>query len=111
MKVNPSPGRLIFHKVNIVYIEITYFDILKYLFLIICEQDTYFLRYRSDRPQKYSETDISSMLGFLVDNIHFGDQVFQQSVGILIGTNCAPLLTDLYYIHMKQNLFRKMLRR
>jgi hypothetical protein len=36
------------------------------------------------------------MLGFLVDNIYlvFGGQVFQQSVGIPMGTNCAPLLAD-----------------
>jgi hypothetical protein len=33
------------------------------------------------------------MFGFLVDV--FGDQVFQQSVGIPMGTNCAPLLADL----------------
>jgi hypothetical protein len=47
---------------------------------------------------------MSGMLGFLVDNIYvvFGDQVFQQSVGIPMGTNCAPLLAD----YMKQNLFR-----
>ena len=38
------------------------------------------------------------MLGFLVDNIYvvFGDQVFQQSIGIPMGTNCAPLLADLF---------------
>jgi hypothetical protein len=38
------------------------------------------------------------MLGFLVDNIYvvFGDQVFQQTVGIHMGTNCAPLLADLF---------------
>jgi hypothetical protein len=38
------------------------------------------------------------MLGFLVDNIYevFGDQIFQQSIGISMGTNCAPLLTDLF---------------
>jgi hypothetical protein len=45
---------------------------------------------------KYSEADIKGMLGFLVDNIYvvFGDQVFQQSVDIPMGTNCAPLLAD-----------------
>ena len=39
------------------------------------------------------------MLGFLIDNIYvvFGDQVFQQSVGIPMGINCAPLLADLLY--------------
>jgi hypothetical protein len=47
---------------------------------------------------KYTEADIKGMLGFLVDNIYlvFGDQVFQQSVGIPMGTNCAPLLADLF---------------
>jgi hypothetical protein len=26
----------------------------------------------------------------------FGGQVFQQTIGILMGTHCAPLLTDLF---------------
>ena len=38
------------------------------------------------------------MLEFLVDNIFvvFGGKVFQQIVGIPIGTNCAPLLADIF---------------
>jgi hypothetical protein len=38
------------------------------------------------------------MIGFLVDNIYvvFGHLVFQQSVSIPIGTNCAPLLEDFF---------------
>jgi hypothetical protein len=38
------------------------------------------------------------MLEFLIDNIHVvvGGQVFQQSVGILMGTNVAPFLADLF---------------
>jgi hypothetical protein len=70
----------------------------KHKFLVIGKQDqTYFVRHHSDSPYKYSEADIKGMLGFLVDNIYlvFGDQVFQQSVGIPMGTNCAPLLSDL----------------
>jgi hypothetical protein len=40
-------------------------------------------------PNKYSKAHIKGILGFLVDNIYvvFGNQVFQQSVGIPIGTN------------------------
>jgi hypothetical protein len=36
------------------------------------------------------------MLEFLINNIYavVGGQVFQQSVGIPIGTNCVPLLAD-----------------
>ena len=38
------------------------------------------------------------MLNFLIDNIFvvFGGRVFQQIVGIPMGTNCAPLLADIF---------------
>ena len=38
------------------------------------------------------------MLKFLIDNIFvkFGGRVFQQRVDIPMGTNCAPLLADLF---------------
>jgi hypothetical protein len=38
------------------------------------------------------------MLEFLIDNIFvsFGGALLQQVVGIPMGTNCAPLLTDLF---------------
>ena len=47
----------------------------------------------SDSKNKYSETDIIKMLEFLVDNIFvaFVGKVFQQTVGIPMGTNCADI--------------------
>jgi hypothetical protein len=38
------------------------------------------------------------MLEFLIDNIFvfFGGTLFQQVIGIPMGTNCAPLLADLF---------------
>jgi hypothetical protein len=38
------------------------------------------------------------MLEYLIDNIGviFGERVFQQTVGMHMGTNCAPLLADLF---------------
>jgi hypothetical protein len=85
----------------------------EYKCLVIGKQDTYFVRHHSDSPHKYSEADIKSMLGFLVNNIFvvFGNQVFEQSVGIPMGTNCAPLLADLFlysyeaeFVLKKQNI-------
>jgi hypothetical protein len=69
----------------------------KYKFLMI-GKNIYFVRHHSDNPYKYSDADIKGMLGFLVDNIYvvLGDRVFQQSAGIPMGTNCAPLLADLF---------------
>jgi hypothetical protein len=45
----------------------------------------------------YSEEQVISMLEFLIDNIFvsFGGVLFQQVVGIPMGSNCAPLLADL----------------
>ena len=39
------------------------------------------------------------MLEFLIDNIFliFGGRAFQQRVGISMGTNCGPLLADLFF--------------
>ena len=53
----------------------------------------------------YSENDIIKMLEFLVDNIFvfFSGKVFQQTVGIPMDTNCAPLLADIFlYILTKR---------
>jgi hypothetical protein len=56
--------------------------------------------YFSNKIQKgkacYSEEKLISMLEFLIDNIFvsFGGTLFQQVVGIPMGTNCAPLLAD-----------------
>jgi hypothetical protein len=46
----------------------------------------------------YSEEQVIGMLEFLIDNIFvsFGGTLFQQVVGIPMGTNCAPLLADLF---------------
>jgi hypothetical protein len=47
------------------------------------------------------KTSLISMLEFLIDNIFvfFGGTLFQQIVGIPMGTNCAPLLADLFFIN------------
>ena len=52
----------------------------------------------SDSKNKYTEDDIVNMLEFLVDNIFvvFGGKVFQQIVGIPMGTNCAALLANIF---------------
>ena len=38
------------------------------------------------------------MVEFLIDNIYveFGGNVYQQTVGILMGTKCAPFVADLF---------------
>jgi hypothetical protein len=51
------------------------------------------------------------MLEVLTDNICVvvGGQVFQQSVGIPIGTKCAPLLADLFLYSYEVEFIQKPL--
>jgi hypothetical protein len=39
----------------------------------------------------------------------FGNQIFQQTVGIHMGTNCAPLLPDLYLYSYEAEFVQKLL--
>ena len=54
------------------------------------------------------------MLEFLVDNIFvvfFSGKVFQQTVGIPMGTNCAPLLTDIFLYSYDAEFIQSLLSR
>ena len=56
-------------------------------------------------------SDIINMLEFLVDNIFvvFGGKVFQQIVGIPMGTNCAPLLADIFLYSYEAEFIQSLL--
>ena len=61
---------------------------------------------------KYNANDICKMIEFLVDNIYvrFGGQLFQQMVGIPMGTNCAPLLADLFVYSFENEFLDKLVK-
>ena len=58
----------------------------------------YFNRKVKEGEGQYSEESICKMIEFLIDNIYvtFGGLHFRQVIGIPMGTNCAPLLADLF---------------
>ena len=60
----------------------------------------YFVQDHSDAPQKYSDEIFVKILDYLIDNIFvaFSGWIFQQTIGIPMGTNCVPLLIDLFYL-------------
>jgi hypothetical protein len=53
------------------------------------------------------------MLEFLIDNIFviFGERVFQQTVGIPMGTNYAPLLADLFLYSYEADFIQGLLKK
>jgi len=50
---------------------------------------------------------------FLIDNIFvmFGGRVFQQTIGIPMGTNCAPLLADLFLYSYEADCIQGLLKK
>ena len=50
--------------------------------------------------QLWSCQNVCDALSFLLDNIYirFGTKLYRQIVGIPMGTNCAPLVADLFFI-------------
>ena len=70
------------------------------------------LIYTLTSQNEYSETDIIWMVEFLIDNMYveFGGHVYQQTVGITMGNNCAPLVADLFlysYEALLYNIYKK----
>jgi hypothetical protein len=81
----------------------------RYRYLVLGRDISYFVKHHSDSTKKFSETDIFNMLEFLIDNIfaRFGGRVFQQTVG----TNCAPLLADLFFYSYEADFIQGLLKK
>ena len=83
----------------------------RYKYLVLCHEEAYFVKDQSDSNNKYSEDGIIKMLESLVDNICvvFTGKVFQQIVGIPMGTNCAPLLADIFSYSYEAEFIQSLL--
>ena len=83
----------------------------RYKYLVLGHEEAYFVKEHSDSKNKYSEDDIIKMLEFLVDKIFvvFAGKVFQQIVGIPMGTNCAPLLADIFLYSYEAEFIQSLL--
>jgi hypothetical protein len=85
----------------------------RYKYLVLGRDISYFVKHHSDSTKKFSEADIFNILEFLIDNTFamFGGRVFQQSVGIPLGTNCAPLLADLFLYSYEADFIQGLLKK
>ena len=74
------------------------------------QKKSYFISDPLNGDNKYTANDICEMTEFLVDNIYvrFGGQLFRQMVGIPMGTNCVPLLADLFLYSYENELLDKL---
>ena len=85
----------------------------RYKNLVLLRDISYYVKHHSDSTKKFSETNFFNMFQFLIYNIFamFGGRVFQQSVGIHMGTNCAHLLADLFLYSYEADFIQGLLKR
>ena len=55
-------------------------------------------------------SEVCNALHLLLDNIfvHFGDSIYRQVIGIPMGTNCAPLIADLFLYCYERDFMSKL---
>ena len=75
----------------------------RYTHIKVGRNKSYFTSDPLNGDNKCTASDICKMVEFLVHNINvrFSGQPFRQMVGIPMGTNCAPLLADLFFFLRK----------
>ncbi|CAI8018543.1 hypothetical protein GBAR_LOCUS11249, partial [Geodia barretti] len=58
-----------------------------------------------------SKAQLLDMVYYLIDNIYVsvGNRVFRQCIGIPMGTDCAPLLANLYLFHFEYVYMRRLI--
>ena len=84
----------------------------QYTHIKVGRNKSYFTSDPLNGDNKYTANDICKMTEFLVGNIYirFGGQLFRQMVGIPMGTNCAPLLADLFLYSYENEFLDKLIK-
>ena len=56
--------------------------------------------------------ELIGMLEFLIDNIYIevGNKVYRQCIGIPMGTDCAPLLANLFLFYYEYNFMKSLIK-
>ena len=85
---------------------------LQYTDIKVGRNKSYFTSDPLNGDNKSTANDICKMIEFLVDNIHvrFGGQLFRQMVDIPMGTNCAPLLANLFLYSYENELLHILIK-
>ena len=73
-------------------------------------EETFFTNEETSASKKDDEALICQMIDFLIDNIYtmIGNHMFRQCIGIPMGTNCAPLLANLFLYSYEVEFLRSM---
>ena len=66
----------------------------------------------SDKCRNIDMNKLIEMLDYLIDNIFIrvGNKVFRQTIGIPMGTDCAPLLANLFLFYYEYHYMKNLIR-
>jgi len=82
----------------------------RYSYLVVNGFNAYFVKTHSECKTKYNEDEFNNMVNFLIDVfVEFGGRLYQQTIGIPMGTNCAPLLADLFLYTYEAEFMQQLL--
>ena len=84
----------------------------RYEYIVVSYKSPYFVKNHSKAKNKYTEDNIVRMIEFLMDNIFVEScgVIFQQVIGIPMGTNCAPLLADLFFYSYEAEFIQTLIK-
>ena len=84
----------------------------RYTHIKVGGNKSYFTNDPLNGDNKYTANDICKMIEFLVNDIYLrsGRQLFRQMVSILMETNCAPLLADLFLYSYENKFLDKLIK-
>ena len=79
-------------------------------FIACNDHRAFFSNSEVDHYTMWTCTDVCNALTFLLDNIfvRFGDTIYRQVIGIPMGTNCAPLVADLFLYCYERDFMLKL---
>ena len=85
----------------------------RYRYLVLGRNSSYIVNKDHKSSSEYTKEDVFNMLEFFINSIlvQCGGRVFQQTVGIPMGTNCAPLLADLLFHSYEADFIAELIHR
>ena len=80
------------------------------MIIIFTFKGEYFSDDTKDGQSAFEYDQFIKLLNFLIDNIYanFGDSIFRQTIGIPMGTSCAPLLANLYLFYYEYTFLEQL---
>ena len=83
--------------------------------VVVKKQSVYGRRLKFTLMDKCRNIDMNKLieiLDYLIDNIFIraGNKVFRKTIGIPMGTDCAPLLANLFLFYYEYHYMKKLIR-